>query len=94
MKTMLTKFSRRSLIATAAVAGSTRLALAQDDQSTPASTPSQPPIESTTTGEMPSSGALRPGPVGEDSPLARASNPSDPVNIVVEKAGINASTLR
>lgn len=90
MKTMLTKFSRRSLIATAAVAGSTRLAFAQDEPSTPESTPSQPPIESTTTGEMPSSGALRPGPVGEDSPLARASNPSDPVNIVVENAGINA----
>lgn len=90
MKALRTTFTRRSLIATAAVAGSTRLALAQDEQSTPESTPSQPPIESTTTGEMPSSGALRPGPVGEDSPQARASNPSDPVNIVVEKAGINA----
>lgn len=91
MKTLLTKFSRRSLIATTAMVGSARLAFAQDEQSTPESTPSQPPIESTTTGEMPSSGALRPGPVGEDSPLARASNPSDPVNIVVEKAGINAT---
>lgn len=91
MKTLNTTFSRRSLIAVAATAGSTRLAFAQDDGSTPESKPSQPPIESTTTGEMPSSGALRPGPVGEQSPLARASNPTDPVNIVVENAGINAS---
>lgn len=84
-------FSRRSLIVAAAALGSSRLAFAQDDESTPESTPSQPPIESTTTGELPSSGALRPGPVGENSPLARASNPTDPVNIIVEKAGINAS---
>lgn len=91
MKSLLTKFSRRSFIGAAAVVGSARFAHAQDEQSTPESTPSQPPIESTTTGDMPSSGALRPGPVGEDSPLARASNPSDPVNIVVESAGINAS---
>lgn len=90
MKAMRTKFSRRSLVATAAMAGTTRLAFAQDGESTPESTPSQPPIESTTTGELPSSGALRPGPVGQDSPLALASNPTDPVNIVVEKAGINA----
>lgn len=91
MKAMRSRFSRRTLIATAAVAGSARLVAAQDESSTPESTPWQPPIESTTTGEMPSSGALRPGPVGEDSPLARASNPTDPVNIVVDKAGINAS---
>lgn len=91
MKTMRTSLTRRSLIATAAVAGATRLAHAQDDASTPESTPSQVPIESTTTGEMPSSGALRPGPVGENSPLPLASNPSDPVNIVVENAGINAN---
>lgn len=91
MKTLHSKLSRRTLLASAVAAGSTRLAFAQDEQSTPESTPSQPPIESTTTGEMPSSGALRPGPVGENSPLARASNPSDPVNIVVEKAGINAT---
>ena len=90
MKLMSSNFSRRSLIATAAALGSARMAVAQDDDSTPESTPSQPPIESTTTGEMPSSGALRPGPVGENSPLARASDPTDPVNIVVEKAGINA----
>lgn len=90
MKTLSAIFSRRSLIAAAAVAGSGRLAHAQDGESTPESTPSQPPIESTTTGEMPSSGALRPGPVGENSPLARAANPTAPTNIVVEKAGINA----
>lgn len=90
MKPLSSNFTRRSLIATAAAIGSTRLAFAQDEASTPESTPSQPPIESTTTGEMPSSGALRPGPVGENSPLARAANPTDPVNIIVEKAGINA----
>lgn len=91
MKKLSSKISRRTLVAMAAAMGVTRVAYAQDQDSTPESTPSQPPIESTTTGEMPSSGALRPGPVGEDSPLARASNPTDPINIVVEKAGINAS---
>src|SRR5699024_11688568 len=69
----------------------TPIAVTQDEAPTPQPTPTTPPIESTTTGEMPSSGALRPGPVGENSPLARASNPSDPMNIVVENAGINAS---
>lgn len=82
--------TRRSLLAAAAIAGSTRFAAAQDEASTPESTPSQVPIESTTTGEMPSSGALRPGPAGENSPLPRAANPSAPVNILVDKAGINA----
>lgn len=91
MKTPQKTITRRSLIAAAAVAGTARIASAQDDESTPESTPSQPPIESTTTGDLPSSGALRPGPVGENSPLARASNPTDPINIVVENAGINAS---
>ena len=90
MSKLRTTFSRRSLLAATAVAGTTRLAVAQDEASTPESTPSQVPIESTTTGDMPSSGALRPGPVGESSPLPRAANPSAPVNIVVEKAGINA----
>lgn len=90
MNKLRTTLSRRSLIAAAAVAGSARLAHAQDDASTPESTPSQVPIESTTTGELPSSGALRPGPLGEKSPLPRAANPSAPANIRVEKAGINA----
>lgn len=91
MKTLSSQFTRRSLIAAATAIGASRVAHAQDDGSTPESTPSQPPIESTTTGELPTSGALRPGPVGENSPLARASNPTDPASIQVEKAGINAS---
>lgn len=90
MDKLRTPFTRRSLIAATAAVGSVRLAYAQDDASTPESTPSQVPIESTTTGDLPSSGALRPGPVGENSPLPRAANPTTPVNIVVEKAGINA----
>ena len=90
MSKLRTTLSRRSLLAAAAVAGTTRLVVAQEEASTPESTPSQVPIESTTTGDMPSSGALRPGPVGENSPLPRAANPSAPANIVVEKAGINA----
>lgn len=54
------------------------------------STPEMVPIQSTTVGEMPSAGALRPGPIGQDSPLPTAANPSAPVQITVEKAGIDA----
>lgn len=54
------------------------------------STPELVPIQSTTVGEMPSAGALRPGPIGQDSPLPTAANPSAPVQITVEKAGIDA----
>jgi hypothetical protein len=59
-------------------------------ESTPESTPGMIPIQSTTVGEMPSAGALRPGPIGQDSPLPLAANPSAPVQITVEKAGIDA----
>lgn len=90
MNNLRTPLTRRALVVATAALGAARLAHAQDDASTPESTPSQVPIESTTTGELPTSGALRPGPVGENSPLPRAANPSAPVNIVVEKAGINA----
>ncbi len=89
MNPLRTPFSRRSLLGAAAAAGMARVAHAQD-ASTPESTPAQVPIESTTTGDTPSAGALRPGPLGESSPLPRAANPTAPVNIVVEKAGINA----
>jgi hypothetical protein len=59
-------------------------------ESSPESTPGMIPIQSTTVGEMPSAGALRPGPIGQDSPLPIAANPSTPVQITVEKAGIDA----
>jgi sortase (surface protein transpeptidase) len=65
-----------------------RSLLAQE--STPESTPDQLPIQSTTVGEMPSAGGMRPGPVGQDSPLPTAANPSTPVQIQVEKAEIDA----
>lgn len=92
MKATGTPITRRSLMAAVALTGATRLPVnAQDTPSTPESTPTQPPIESTTTGDLPSSGALRPGPVGEDSPQARAANPTDPTTIMIDKAGINAS---
>lgn len=86
--------TRRTLLgAVAGVvgAGVVRVSLAQD--SSPESTPDLVPIQSTTVGEMPSSGALRPGPVGQQSPLPTAANPTDPVNITVEKAGINADIV-
>lgn len=89
MNPLRSSFSRRSLIGTAIVAGAARPVFAQD-ASTPESTPAQVPIESTTTGDTPSAGGLRPGPLGENSPLPRAANPTAPANIVVEKAGINA----
>lgn len=89
MNSLRTSFTRRTLLGAAAIAGAARVAHAQDT-STPASTPAQVPIESTTTGDTPSAGGLRPGPLGENSPLPRAANPTAPINIVVEKAGINA----
>ena len=89
MNPLRTAFTRRSLLGAAAVAGLSRVAHAQEI-GTPESTPAQVPIESTTTGDTPSAGGLRPGPLGESSPLPRAANPTAPVNIVVDKAGINA----
>lgn len=89
MQALLSPFNRRSFIAAVAATGLVRTAHGQE-VSTPASTPSQVPIESTTTGDLPSTGALRGGPVGEDSPQVTAANPSAPSNIVVNAAGINA----
>lgn len=88
------RLSRRSVLGAAAgaiIAGSMRNVTAQE--STPASTPELIPIQSTTVGEMPSTGALRPGPIGQQSPLPTAANPTDPVHITVEKAAINADIV-
>ncbi|MCO5217171.1 MAG: class F sortase [Thermomicrobiales bacterium] len=88
MDTMRSPRTRRSFLAAmTAAAVSSRVMLAQE---TPESTPEQVPIESTTTGELPSSGALRGGPVGQNSPQVRAANPSAPANIVIESIGVNA----
>jgi sortase (surface protein transpeptidase) len=57
-----------------------------DPEGTPASTPT---IENNTVGEMPSTGALRPGPVGQDPPIP-PSAATLPVAIIVEAAGIDA----
>jgi hypothetical protein len=59
-------------------------ALGQD--STPESTPA---ISSNQPGEMPSTGALRPGPVGQQPPESVAAT-TIPVSIIVEAAGIDA----
>jgi len=62
----------------------------QEDGGTPGSTPpSTPMIENISVGEMPSSGALRPGPVGQ-APPETASTATLPVAIIVEVAGIDA----
>jgi hypothetical protein len=86
------RLSRRAAVGyalgAAAALGPLRAAIAQD--ATAESTPASAPIQSTTTGELPTSGALRPGPVGQQSPLATAANPTDPATIQVEKAGIDA----
>jgi hypothetical protein len=71
-----------------AASASARGLVAQD--TTDESTPELVPIQSTTVGEMPSAGALRPGPIGQDSPLPTAANPSAPAQITVENAGIDA----
>lgn len=88
------RLSRRSVLGVATgalIGGALRSATAQE--STPPSTPDTVPIQSTTVGEMPSTGALRPGPIGQQSALPRAANPTDPVHITVDKAGINADIV-
>ena len=89
MNPLRTSLTRRAILAALSAASVGKLARAQEI-GTPESTPGMVPIESTTTGDTPSAGALRPGPLGQDSPLPRAANPTAPINIVVEKAGINA----
>jgi hypothetical protein len=88
------RLSRRaaigSVLGVAATLGPLRTILAQGQDSTPESTPASAPIQSTTVGSLPTTGALRPGPVGQDSPPVQAANPTAPVTIQVDKAGINA----
>lgn len=85
-------FSRRRLIGvtSAAAAFGIRSRYLAAQEADDASTPESVPIESTTTGEMPSSGALRPGPVGEQPALPQAVNASDPVQISIDTIGVNA----
>ena len=88
------RLSRRSLLGATTgvlVAGVLRTTIAQE--STPGSTPELVPIQSTTVGEMPTAGGMRPGPVGQQSPRPTAVNPTDPVNITIEKASINADIV-
>jgi LPXTG-site transpeptidase (sortase) family protein len=49
----------------------------------------QAPIESTRTGEMPTSGGLRPGPIGLN-PIPAKEVGVAPVSIQIERAGVNA----
>lgn len=88
------RLSRRSLLGATTgvlVAGVLQSTIAQE--STPDSTPEMVPIQSTTVGEMPTAGGMRPGPVGQQSPRPTAVNPTDPVNITIEKASINADIV-
>lgn len=88
------RLSRRSVLGVTITALANRAGiLVGAQESTPESTPEFVPIQSTTVGEMPTTGALRPGPVGQQSPLPTAANPTDPVNIIVERAGINADIV-
>lgn len=59
---------------------------ASSQESTPESTPA---IESNLAGEMPTTGALRPGPVGQQPPASVVTT-TIPVSIMVEAAGIDA----
>jgi len=59
---------------------------ATGQESTPASTPA---IQSSLPGEMPTTGGLRPGPVGQPPPES-AIGTTVPVSIMVEAAGIDA----
>ncbi|HWV24456.1 MAG TPA: class F sortase [Thermomicrobiales bacterium] len=84
------RITRRMLIGTTAgalIASGIHHSIAHE------STPEFIPIQSTTVGELPTAGGLRPGPVGQQSPQLRAVNPTDPVHIDVEKAGINADIV-
>ena len=72
-------------VAAGAAAISTRAALGQDE-GTPESTPT---IQNISVGEMPSTGALRPGPIGQQPPVP-PSAATLPVAIIVQSAGIDA----
>lgn len=87
----VTRRTALALAASALAGGVAHHATAQE--SSPASTPDNVPIQSTTVGELPTTGALRPGPVGQQPPQPRAANPTDPVHITVENAGINADIV-
>lgn len=86
------QMSRRSAVGLTlgAIVGATVTRPLVAQETSPESTPEMVPIQSTTVGEMPTAGGLRPGPVGQDSPLPTAANPSTPAQIVVEQAGIDA----
>lgn len=85
------RLSRRSALGLALGGASAVILHATTAQeSTPEPTPDMVPIQSTSVGELPSSGAFRPGPVGQQSPLPSAANATDPANITIERAGINA----
>jgi sortase (surface protein transpeptidase) len=77
------------LAGTLGTAFAARQALGQEstpEESTPEGTPA---IQSNAVGEMPTTGALRPGPVGQQPPEA-VSTATIPTSIIVETAGIDA----
>lgn len=88
------RLNRRSLLGAATgalAAGILHPTIAQE--STPESTPDLVPIQSTVLGELPTAGGMRPGPVGQQSPPPAAISPTDPVNIIINTAGVNADIV-
>src|SRR6478672_1365442 len=85
------RHSRRrvlGLLGAAATVGvvSQRAAFAAD----PTPTPAIQSIQSTSAGEMPSTGALRPGPVGLQPPQVTSHLATAPIAIRIDKAQVNA----
>lgn len=76
------QFGRLTAAAASLVAlgGVTSRVAAQDDQ----------PIASTRLGEVPTSGGLRPGPIGLNPPPAAVAQGALPVSIQISKAGVDA----
>jgi len=86
--------SRRWALAAIAVSaiGAGRLlpTLAQDDDESAEEEDIEEPILPNTVGELPTTGALRPGPVGAEPPALGPVRAARPTTIVIEQAGIDA----
>ncbi|MBA2277060.1 MAG: class F sortase [Chloroflexia bacterium] len=77
-------------ILAAAAVGAGRLipALAQDEEGTPEAQESS--IQPSTVGELPTTGALRPGPVGMEPPAPASARAARPVSLQIEVVGVDA----
>lgn len=88
------RHSRRWALAAIAVSaiGAGRLipVIAQDDDESTEDEDIEEPILPNTVGELPTTGALRPGPVGAEPPALGPVRAARPTTIVIEQAGIDA----